>query len=72
MTVQRAVLAFAGSMILVSLVLTRFVHPGFIWLTAFVGANLLQSAFTGFCPLAIILRKAGLQDGATWRESISP
>lgn len=72
MTVQRAVLAFAGSMILVSLVLTRFVHPGFIWLTAFVGANLLQSAFTGFCPLAIILRKAGLQDGATWREAISP
>jgi hypothetical protein len=59
-------------MILVSLVLTRFVHPGFIWLTAFVGANMLQSAFTGFCPLAIILRKAGLPDGATWRESVSP
>jgi hypothetical protein len=72
LTVQRAVLAFAGSMILVSLVLTRFVHPGFIWLTAFVGANLLQSAFTGFCPLAILLRKAGLQDGATWRASVSP
>ena len=72
MTVQRAVLAFAGSMILVSLVLTRFVHPGFIWLTAFVGANLLQSAFTGFCPLAILLRKAGLRDGATWRASVSP
>ena len=48
------------------------VHPGFIWLTAFVGANLLQSAFTGFCPLAILLRKAGMQDGATWRGSVSP
>ena len=72
MTVQRAVLAFAGSMILVSLVLTRFVHPAFIWLTAFVGANMLQSAFTGFCPLAILLRKAGLPDGATWREPVSP
>jgi hypothetical protein len=71
-TVQRAVLAFAGSMILVSLVLTRFVHPGFIWLTAFVGANMLQSAFTGFCPLAILLRKAGLRDGATWQEPVSP
>jgi hypothetical protein len=59
-------------MILVSLVLTRFVHPGFIWLTAFVGANMLQSAFTGFCPLAILLRKAGLRDGATWREPVSP
>ena len=68
MTVQRAVVAFAGAMILVSLVLTRFVHPGFVWLTAFVGANLLQSAFTGFCPLAIILRKAGLQDGSAWRQ----
>jgi hypothetical protein len=71
-TVQRAVLAFAGSMVLVSLVLTRMVHPGFIWLTAFVGANLLQSAFTGFCPLAILLRKAGMQDGSTWRGSVSP
>ena len=68
MTVQRAVVAFAGTMVLVSLLLTRFVHPGFVWLTAFVGANLLQSAFTGFCPLAMILRKAGLQDGAAWRQ----
>ena len=63
MTVQRAVLAFAGSMILVSLVLTRFVHPGFIWLTAFVGANMLQSAFTGFCPAAFFLKKLGLGSG---------
>lgn len=69
MTVQRAVVAFAGSMILVSLLLTRFVHPGFVWLTAFVGANLLQSAFTGFCPLAMVLRKAGLQDGSAWEGS---
>ena len=69
MTVQRAVVAFAGSMILVSLLLTRFVHPGFVWLTAFVGANLLQSAFTGFCPLAMVLRKAGLEDGSAWEGS---
>jgi hypothetical protein len=68
-TVQRAVLAFAGSMILLSLLLTRLVHPGFVWLTAFVGANLLQSAFTGFCPLAILLRKAGLPDGAAWQQN---
>ncbi len=72
MTVQKAVVAFAGSMILVSLLLTRFVHPGFVWLTAFVGANLLQSAFTGFCPLAILLRRAGLQDGAAWQGSPAP
>lgn len=60
MSVDRAVLAFAGTMVLVSLLLTLFVHPGFVWLTAFVGANLLQSAFTGFCPAAMLFRKLGL------------
>ena len=69
MTVQKAVVAFAGSMILISLLLTHYLHPGFVWLTAFVGANLLQSAFTGFCPLAILLRKSGLRDGAAWQQS---
>ncbi|HXN56045.1 MAG TPA: DUF2892 domain-containing protein [Myxococcales bacterium] len=62
MTVQRFVLAFAGSMVLASVLLAHFVHPGFLWVTAFVGANLLQSAFTGFCPLAMIVRRAGLPD----------
>ena len=68
MTVQRFVLAFAGSMVLASVLLAHFVHPGFLWVTAFVGANLLQSAFTGFCPLARIVRRAGLPDrnGAPW------
>ncbi len=60
MTIDRAVQAFAGVMVLVSLALTRFVHPGFFWLTAFVGANLLQSAFTGFCPAAMVMRKLGI------------
>ncbi|MCC7330182.1 MAG: DUF2892 domain-containing protein, partial [Gammaproteobacteria bacterium] len=55
MTIDRAVLAFAGTVILISLGLGLEVHPYWFWLTAFVGANLLQSAFTGFCPLAIIL-----------------
>lgn len=63
MTIDRAVLAFAGSMVLASLALGLWVHPGWFWLTAFVGANLLQSSFTGFCPLAIILRKLGLKQG---------
>lgn len=68
MTVQRFVLAFAGSVVLASVLLAWFVHPGFIWVAAFVGVNLLQSAFTGFCPLAILLRRAGLPDGqrAAW------
>ena len=50
MTIERLVLAFAGSFILLSLALAYFVHPAWLWFTAFVGANLLQSAFTGFCP----------------------
>jgi len=53
------VTAFAGFMVLLSVVLTQFVHPGFIWLTVFVGANLFQQSFTGFCPAAMIMRKLG-------------
>ncbi|MBZ0112195.1 MAG: DUF2892 domain-containing protein [Thermoanaerobaculia bacterium] len=57
MSLERAVEAFAGFMILLSVVLTAFVHPGFVWLTVFVGANLFQQSFTGFCPAGIVLRR---------------
>lgn len=63
MTIDRAVQAFAGTVVLVSLALGLFVHQNWFWLTAFVGANLLQSSFTGFCPLAILLRKLGFKPG---------
>lgn len=63
MSIDRIVLAFAGSMILVSLVLSQLHSPYWLWLTAFVGANLLQSAFTGFCPLATILKAIGAKPG---------
>lgn len=63
MTIDRIVLAFAGSMILISLALAYYVSPLWVWLTVFVGLNLLQSAFTGFCPLALILKKMGYQPG---------
>jgi len=63
MNVDRIVLAFAGAVILLSLALTFFVHPNFWWLTAFVGANMFQAAFTGFCPLATILKKVGAKPG---------
>ncbi len=59
MSVERMVLAFAGSFILISLILSRLFSPYWLLFTAFVGANLLQSAFTGFCPLAIVLRTMG-------------
>ena len=60
MSLDRSVVAFAGIMVLLSVVLTVWVSPLFVWLTVFVGLNLLQSAFTGFCPAAIILRKLGV------------
>lgn len=66
MSLDRAVLAFAGMMVLVSLVLTYWVHPGFAWLTAFVGANLVQSAFTGFCPAAMLFKKMGARAGTAF------
>ncbi len=66
MSIDRMVLAFAGFVVLVSLLLAVTLSPYFLWLTAFVGANLFQSAFTGFCPLAIILRKVGIRPGAAF------
>lgn len=69
MTVEKAINIFAGCMILLSVVLTNLVSPLFVWLTVFVGVNLIQSSFTGICPAAIILKKAfGLK---TERESVS-
>ena len=66
MSIDRFVFAVAGAMILVSLLLGHYVSPYWLWFTAFVGANLLQSAFTGFCPLALMLRKAGVRSGAAF------
>ncbi|MFP3941669.1 MAG: YgaP family membrane protein [Acidobacteriota bacterium] len=57
MTMENKIRAFAGSFVLVSLALGWWVHPGFFLFTAFVGANLLQSAFTGLCPLESLLRR---------------
>ncbi len=63
MTIDRVVMAFAGGMVLVS-VLLAVVHSGYwLFLTAFVGANLFQAAFTGFCPLARILKAIGVNPG---------
>jgi hypothetical protein len=57
MSTERALTAFAGLMVLLSLALTQWVHPGFIWLTVFIGANLFQQSFTGFCPATMVMRK---------------
>ncbi|HRN84092.1 MAG TPA: DUF2892 domain-containing protein [Hyphomicrobium sp.] len=66
MTIDRAVLAFAGTMILASLILAHFHSPYWLFLTAFVGLNLLQASFTGFCPLASVLRRLGVRSGAAF------
>lgn len=67
MNVDKAVLSFAGAMVLISLSLATLVDPTWLWLTAFVGANMLQAGITGFCPAAIILRKLGLPVGNAFR-----
>jgi len=63
MNIDRAVMRFAGIMVLASLLLGIFVHQYWFFLTGFVGLNLLQASFTGFCPLATVLRKLGVQPG---------
>lgn len=66
MTLDRSVLAFAGAMVLLSVVLTLAVHPLFVWFTVFIGLNLLQSAFTGFCPAAKIFKAIGIKPGCAF------
>lgn len=66
MSLDRTILAFAGVMTLLSVALTLWVSPHFIWFTAFIGANMLQSAFTGFCPAATIFRKLGIKPGCAF------
>ena len=68
MNIDRVVFAFAGSVVLLSVVLGHFVSPWWLLLAAFVGANLLQSSFTGFCPLARILSTMGLKPGCAFRS----
>lgn len=64
MTVGRIVNLVAGSMILVTLLLSHFHHPNWIWVTAFIGLNLAQSGVTRFCPLSALLKRAGMAEGA--------
>jgi hypothetical protein len=71
MSIERIILAFAGFMVMLTLALGMsgspiFVHEYWLFFTAFVGFNLFQSAFTGFCPLAIILKKLGKQSGSAY------
>jgi Protein of unknown function (DUF2892) len=66
MSLDRAVMLFAGCMVLLSVLLTAFVSPLFIWFTVFIGLNLIQSSFTGFCPAAMAFRALGVRKGCAF------
>lgn len=65
MTVNEALRLVAGTMILVSILLTQYHSPNWVWFTAFIGVNLLQSSFSKWCLMMTILKKLGLKDGNT-------
>ncbi len=67
MSLDRAVMMFAGFMVLVSLALTHWVNPAWVWLTVFVGLNLIQASITGFCPAAMLFRRLGARPGTGFR-----
>jgi hypothetical protein len=67
MNIDRAVLAFAGIIVLVSLALAWYVSTYWLVLTAFVGLNMVQAAFTGFCPAALVFKKLGVKEGHAFR-----
>ena len=66
MSLDAAVLRFAGVMVLLSVVLTTYVSPYFVWFTVFIGLNLLQSSFTGVCPAAMVFRAFGVKKGCAF------
>ncbi len=72
MNIDRMVMRFAGSVIVLSVALAHFHSPWWLLLTLFVGANLLQASFTGFCPLARMLRALGMQPGCAFPQTGPP
>lgn len=67
MNIDRIVMSFAGIVILSSLVLSQIHSVNWLWVTGFVGANMLQASFTGFCPLAVILKAIGRKPGVAFQ-----
>jgi hypothetical protein len=66
MTLDRSVMLFAGCMVLLSVLLTVYVSPLFVWFTVFIGLNLIQSSFTGFCPAAMLFKALGVRSGTAF------
>jgi hypothetical protein len=68
-TIERTLRLIAGSLLLVSLLLAHYVSPNWLWFTAFIGLNLLQSGLTDWCPMMLILRKAGLRNHSAGEDN---
>ncbi len=66
MTIDRVVMAFAGTVVLIGLALAHFYSPWWLLVPTFVGLNLLQASFTGFCPLAMVLKAVGVKPGCAF------
>jgi uncharacterized membrane protein len=66
MTLDRSVMLFAGVMVLLSVALTLWVSPLFMWFTVFIGLNQVQASFTGFCPAAMVFKKLGVKTGTAF------
>lgn len=66
MTLDSAVMRFAGTVVLGSALAAHFIHPAWIYLTMFAGANMLQASFTGFCPAAAVFKALGAKPGCTF------
>lgn len=67
MTLDRVVFVFAGLVVLAGVALANLVSPWWMLLSAFAGANMIQAAFTGFCPAALVFKKLGVKPGAAFR-----
>ena len=67
MTLDNAVMRFAGVIVLASALAAHFLNPAWIWLTVFAGANMLQASFTGFCPAAMVFKALGAKPGSAFR-----
>jgi hypothetical protein len=67
MTLDRSVFMFAGCMVLLSVLLTAFVSPLFVWFTVFIGVNLIQSSITGVCPAAAVFKLFGIKSGCAFK-----
>jgi hypothetical protein len=64
---DKSVMMFAGIMVLVSLMLTHWHHPSWVWLTVFIGLNMIQASITGFCPVVFVMKKVGIKDGRAFK-----